>query len=51
MSKNLNEARDLLNSLNLGTQKAKLGDLFVSLVERVEELEKKVADLEGPVEE
>lgn len=47
MSNNLEEVRKLLNSLNLGTKKARLGDLVVGLAERVEELEKKVAELEA----
>lgn len=37
----------LINNLNVGTNKAKLGEIFVALISRVEVLETKVAALEA----
>ena len=42
--------RELVNSLNLGTQKEKVGDLLIELVERVESLEARVQALEDASE-
>lgn len=39
--------RKLLNRLNLGTQKAAVGDYIASLEKRIEQLESKVAVLEA----
>lgn len=37
----------LLNSLNLGTQKEKVGEFILELVEKVDDLETRLAALEG----
>lgn len=39
--------KDLLNNLNLGTQKAEVGEVFVAMLDRIEELEARVDELEG----
>lgn len=41
--------RELVNGLNLGTQKEKVGDLLIELLERVDSLENKAAALEDRV--
>ena len=40
------QLKELLNNLNLGTQKAGFGDLFVELLEKVDDLEARIVVLE-----
>ena len=39
--------KELLNKLNLGTQKADVGEVFVAMLDRIDALEARVEELES----
>ena len=39
--------KELVNNLNLGAQKEDLGSIFVEMLDKIEDLEARVLELEG----